>query len=380
MATEKLIDFVAQDQIYKDYVRKEKDSVGKWVQTFDFMLSEESLKRATGQIETVSARNKNIPPTSALKIGHRVGKKLDPWAGERAGRGPHPLVPYLTRRLIPNDMRTCFTVFQFIFFNSEISRNSASASFSGISGLRRYHQKRSSFGFIERRDEGIKCIGEHKFILKRQICDGRPDCRDGSDEITCTSIKWTSIHLPESCKSSSDCDYKFQYQYDQNQGKCEKCLDCGPCSTIARFWTMEDCQNDCEFPDRMRIFQQETFSVLYSEVYPGLYPFKRNLVELWLSGNIRQPEMKAKKNNFALRGVILEAERNPTDADQFSVIMTINEDYNQQWISGYSARLNVTLRKRKHFPLGKEMIITGKTSGNLDNNDRLKVTDAVLRS
>ena len=32
------------------------------------------------------------------------------------------------------------------------------------------------------------------------------------------SIKWTSIHLPESCKSSSDCDYKFQYQYDQNQG------------------------------------------------------------------------------------------------------------------------------------------------------------------
>ena len=79
-------------------------------------------------------------------------------------------------------------------------------------------------------------------------------------------------------------------------------------------------------------------------------------------------------------------------------MMTIQEDYNQHWLSGFSARLNVTLRKRKHFPLGinsvlrrqesdffnpnlgKEVIITGKTSGNLDNNDRLKVTDAVLRS
>ena len=50
MATEKLIDFVAQDQIYKDYVRKEKDSVGKWVQTFDFMLSEESLVHFLNQI------------------------------------------------------------------------------------------------------------------------------------------------------------------------------------------------------------------------------------------------------------------------------------------------------------------------------------------
>lgn len=45
MATEKVIDFVAQDQIYKDYVRKEKDSVGQWVRAFDFMLSEESLVR-----------------------------------------------------------------------------------------------------------------------------------------------------------------------------------------------------------------------------------------------------------------------------------------------------------------------------------------------
>ena len=50
MATEKLIDFVGQDQIYKDYVRKEKDSVGKWVQTFDFMLSEESLVHFLNQI------------------------------------------------------------------------------------------------------------------------------------------------------------------------------------------------------------------------------------------------------------------------------------------------------------------------------------------
>ena len=45
MATEKVIDFVAQDQIYKDYVRKDKDSVGQWVRAFDFMLSEESLVR-----------------------------------------------------------------------------------------------------------------------------------------------------------------------------------------------------------------------------------------------------------------------------------------------------------------------------------------------
>ena len=166
-------------------------------------------------------------------------------------------------------------------------------------------------------------------------------------------------------------------------GKCEKCLDCGPCSTTARFWTIEDCQNDCEFPDRMRIFQQETFSVLYSEVYPGLYPFKRNLLEvavfffefwengwfqLWLSGNIRQPESTTKKNNFgasknssssfnlsfflALRGVILEARRNPSDPAEYSIMMTINEDYNQNWVAGYSARLSVTLRKKKRFPLG----------------------------
>ena len=50
MATEKVIDFVAQDQIYKDYVRKERDSVGQWVRAFDFMLSEESLVRTFDEI------------------------------------------------------------------------------------------------------------------------------------------------------------------------------------------------------------------------------------------------------------------------------------------------------------------------------------------
>ena len=43
MPEEKVVDAVAQDQIFKDYVKREKDSVTQWVRAFDFMLSEESL-------------------------------------------------------------------------------------------------------------------------------------------------------------------------------------------------------------------------------------------------------------------------------------------------------------------------------------------------
>merc|ERR1712062_431965 len=87
MPEEKLIDFVAQDQIYKDYVRKEKESVAEWVRAFDFLLCEDSLKKARGQIEKIPERKPSIPATSARTIGCRVGKKLDPWAGERVARG-----------------------------------------------------------------------------------------------------------------------------------------------------------------------------------------------------------------------------------------------------------------------------------------------------
>ncbi|CAG5088786.1 Oidioi.mRNA.OKI2018_I69.PAR.g11971.t1.cds [Oikopleura dioica] len=87
MPEEKVVDAVAQDQIFKDYVKREKESVTQWVRAFDFMLSEESLKKAKGETKTAPERNPNVPATSAKAIGSRVGKNLDLWAGERRARG-----------------------------------------------------------------------------------------------------------------------------------------------------------------------------------------------------------------------------------------------------------------------------------------------------